>query len=104
MSWCWNRYDAQGTPTFAFFGNPQIRDSGGPHILFWRDVASLILRSPLAFSILRPFWTRRPIDELFLWNWTVLALIWFGFWSIVQLPFLLAVIVGFILFVAVLAA
>ena len=104
MAWCWNRYDPQGTPTFALFGNPQIQDSGGPHILFWRDVTNLILRFPLAFSILRPFYTRRPIDELFLWNWAVLALIWFGFWSIVQTPFLLAVIAGFILVVAVLAA
>ncbi|KAH7010575.1 uncharacterized protein B0I36DRAFT_341639 [Microdochium trichocladiopsis] len=86
--------------TLTTFFNPAIGiDRNGPYQLFMKDIGNLMSNLTLGFKILWPFFTPRPLDELFLCSSTVFALIWFLFWSILQAPIILFVFVVLVIVV-----
>lgn len=101
MCWWKSPYDPTGSTTYDFFAPNLQPDKGGPFTLFLNDVGNLILRLPLLFVILWPPFTNRRVDELYLFDWTVFALAWFGLWSVVQAPFILIILAVLIIVVIV---
>ncbi|KAH8804490.1 hypothetical protein F5884DRAFT_796150 [Xylogone sp. PMI_703] len=101
MNWWRSCYDPTGSTTYNFFQPNLGPDRGGPYQLLLRDVGTLFLKIPLFFIILCPFFTTRQVDELYLFNWTVFALIWFSLWSLIQAPFILILLAALVIVVIV---
>ncbi|OAL55714.1 hypothetical protein IQ07DRAFT_595378 [Pyrenochaeta sp. DS3sAY3a] len=99
-----DRYDPYGTATYAFFNPVLGQNNGGPFQQFFRDVINLIWNFRLVpFILWPPFTTRQvdaQVDELYLFNWSFLALIWFAIWSLVQFPIVLIAFLSLIVVIA----
>ncbi|KAF1964754.1 hypothetical protein BU23DRAFT_491570 [Bimuria novae-zelandiae CBS 107.79] len=93
-------YDPHGTETYEFFNPVLGQDIGGPFQQFFRDVINLIWNFRLVPFVLWPPFTRRQTDELYLFSWSFLALIWFFIWSLVQFPIVLTVLLSLVFVIA----
>lgn len=84
-----NDYHPEGTETFDFFGHPPVQPVESPVACLLGDIKNVFMKSSMINSVLLAFWTERSIDELYLWAPTAFSLVWFTFWSLMQLPLIL---------------
>jgi hypothetical protein len=94
-------YNPDGTETYAFFNPVVSQDYGGPFQVFFKDVISLIWNSRLGLFLFWTPFTVRQVDELYLFSWSFVSLIWFTFWSVVLFPTGLFAFLALIIFVGV---